>query len=544
MTLRPYQIEAKEAIYRYFSCSGGNPLVVAPTGSGKSVMIADLIAEICQNYDNQHIISLTHVQELISQNVAALQRRWPQAPVGIYSASLRRKEIRQITFASIQSVFKIPDKIGYRQLCIIDEAHLLSTDAEGMYRRFLAGLTAINPRLRIIGFTATPYRLKSGLLHHGDNALFTDICYDIPMTRLLKEGYLARLSSKPSVTQADMKGVATVAGDFSQVQASNRLELITEQALNEVCSLASGRRSWLIFCSGVQHAMIVRDALRRRNIPTEAVTGETPKAEREAVIQAYRSGALQAITNANVLTTGFDAPATDLIVLLRATKSPGLYVQMLGRGMRISLGKENCLVLDYAGNIERFGPVTHLTPPDTRRTGTRNTHKQPCRVCPICRSAAPWEAEFCEDCGEVFKRERTIKHETVASEADLISDAPVEETKWVDVTGTLYARHNKKGGLPSLRVSYQHGLTSTNEFICLEHPGFAGNKARRWWMNRANDPPETIDDALERTAELPTPTRIRIRKSGKYNEVVDYDFTERSAPGTHQSTQGNFELGR
>jgi len=480
---------------------------------------------------------LSHVKELLEQNHGKIKAFWPDAPAGLYCAGLGEKRSRDaITVASIQSVYRKPHIFGWRDLVLIDEAHLLSPDSDSMYQAFIAGLKEINPRVKVVGLTATAYRLKSGMLHEGANRLFTDIAVEITLQELLEAGHIASLISKSSLVQADLSGVSLVAGEFNARESETAMdkETLTQAALDEVIPLASGRKTWLFFCSGVAHAEHVRDALQARGIDTATVTGETPADEREAILRAFKAGELKAVTNANVLTTGFDAPNIDLIVLLRPTTSPGLYCQILGRGMRTSPGKENCLVLDYAGNIERHGPITHVQPP--RSSGTRGKterSQRTCLICPACRMASPLDARECAECGRGFEPPERIKHDTQASTAEVMRTGPQarDAGQWVDVTWISYTKHEKNGKIPTLRVDYECGMETYKEWICIAHPpGFARSKAEEWWRRRSG--PEfpanwdRLSYALEWAKLLKRAYRIKIAKDGKFWRIAAYDFAQ------------------
>jgi DNA repair protein RadD len=190
LSLRPYQRAAIEALYDYFSASSGNPLVVMPTGTGKSLCIAGFTREAIAAYGDTRVLILTHVKELIQQNFMTMLRAWPEAPAGIYSAGLSRRDIHaQILFAGIQSIHRHARQVQRCDLVLIDEAHLLGRGDSGMYRSFLAQLNEINAGLlKVVGFTATPYRLDSGMLHEGKDRLFTDIAFQVPVLEMIQQG--------------------------------------------------------------------------------------------------------------------------------------------------------------------------------------------------------------------------------------------------------------------------------------------------------------------------------------------------------------------
>lgn len=523
LDLRDYQRDAIESIYRYFEGARGNPLIVIPTAGGKSLVMAAFIRGVLSAYPDQRILVLTHVRELIEQNHAELLALWPQAPAGIYCAGFGRREIdARILFAGIQSVHARAPEIDHCDLVLVDEAHLLGCDARSMYRRFLAGLAAINPHLKVIGLTATPYRLDSGLLHKGKDAVFTDIAYEISVRALIDAGYLAPLVAKPTATQIDVSRVATRGGEFvarALEEAADRSD-ITEAACEEIVRCAGNRKSWLVFCSGVQHAEHVRDALSARGIACATILGETPAAERERLVAGFKAGEIRCLTNANVLTTGFNAPGVDLLAMLRPTQSTGLYVQMMGRGCRLAPGKDNCLVLDFAGNIARHGPIDAVNPRGA--SDAAGLGEAPHKTCPGCESSVPAATLTCPVCGYAFDPPEP----KISARASELAPVSSGKPQWVPVANVTYRLHTKPGKPPSLRVNYRSGLLQHSEWVCFEHPGFARQLAQRWWAARAPalPCPHKVADALAQTHALRTPRAIAVRPKGAFTEIVGVRF--------------------
>lgn len=525
LSLRPYQRAAIEALYDYFGGYTGNPLVVMPTGTGKSVVIAGFIREAIAAYGDTRVLVLTHVKELIQQNFMALLRAWPEAPAGIYSAGLSRRDIRaQILFAGIQSIHRHARQVQRCDLVLIDEAHLLGRSDSGMYRSFLAQLNEINAGLlKVVGFTATPYRLDSGMLHEGKERLFTDIAFQVPVLEMIQQGYLCPVVPKHTETQLDVGGVGTRGGEFiaKDLEAAVDRDEVTRAAVAEIVQHGEGRGYWLVFCAGVAHARHVRDAIREHGISAETVTGDTPAPERDGILAAFKAGRLRCVTNSNVLTTGFDAPGTDLIALLRPTKSVGLYVQMVGRGTRLAEGKDDCLVLDFAGNTARHGPID--TVDGRKKEKSEEPGEAPIKVCPECQTINHASVRHCIECDHEFPPPEVKVAAKSASNALLSTQ---EQAAWCEVTGIRYARHEKPGKPASLRVTYECGLASHSEWVCFEHTGYPREKACTWWRRRAPQlpPPNTVDDALVATAALRPPIAIQVRPTGQYTEIVATRF--------------------
>lgn len=522
LSLRPYQSAAIQGIYDYFGRATGNPLIVIPTAGGKSLVMARFAEGVLKAFPDQRLLIVTHVRELIQQNHAELLGLWPEAPAGIYSAGLKQRNLRApILFAGIQSIHKRVDDLQQCDLILIDEAHLIPRSSNTLYRRFLDGLKRLNPLLKVIGFTATPYRLDSGLLHEGEDALFTDIAYEVSVRELIDDGYLSPLLSKRMATELDLTGVGTRGGEFiaKDLEAAIDRDSITQSALDEIFAYGQDRTSWLLFCAGVDHAYHVRDAVRARGVSCETITGTTQNTERDQIIRDFKAGQIRCLTNANVLTTGFNAPAVDLIAMLRPTKSAGLYVQIVGGGCRLAPGKRDCLVLDFAGNIARHGPIDAIRP---KRPGKGEPEETPVKTCPECKSIVHAALRQCPDCGYLFAPPRP----ELDAEASQLAILSIERAEWVPVTRVHYARHEKPGKPPSLRVDYWCGLVAHSEWVCLEHDGYARQKAARWWERRApgHAVPSKIEEALSCTDRLRCPAEIAVRPNGRFTEIVGARF--------------------
>jgi DNA repair protein RadD len=523
MEFRSYQSEAIDGIFDYFVDNTGNPLVVMPTGTGKSIVIGGFTRRAWESWQDTRILILTHVKELIAQNFGALIRFWPEAPAGIYSAGLNKRDIgAQILFAGIQSIHKKAYHLQRVDLVLIDEAHLIGRSDGSMYKKFLEQLREINPHIKIIGFTATPYRMDSGKLHVGKDRIFTDIAVNVPILDMFEKGYLSPVTTNPTDTVLDATGVGTRGGDYiaSALEKAMMAGDNTEHAVAEIITLGASRGSWLMFCAGVNHALQVRDAIRAHGIECETVTGDTPPGERDRLLRSFKAGKLRALTNANVLTTGFDAPGVDLIALMRPTKSKGLYVQMVGRGTRLAPGKDDCLVLDFAGNVGRHGPIDMIEGDDAKEKGDGEA---PTKDCPECGETNYSGVRICVACGFEFppsEKEIDVK----ATDAAIISTQAVPV--WVDVDSVSYRAHEKPGKPTSLEVAYQCGVKRYREWVCVQHTGFPREKAAGWWRAHTADPlPATVADALALSENLRKPSSIRIRPVGKYTEIQSRRFT-------------------
>jgi len=533
---RSYQIECVGSLYRYFEQKKGNPVCALPTGTGKSIVIAMFLESTLKQWHRQKILVLTHVKELIQQNYGKLLQVWPSAPAGVNSAGLGQRDTTQgIIFAGIGSVAKHAVSFGRVDLIIIDEAHLVSPKDATMYRTFIQGLLAINPKLKVIGFTATPWRLGHGHIAEGEDALFTDVCFDITgleaFNRLIAEGFVSPLIPRQTNLLLDVDNVHMRGGDFipGELQSAIDRDDITARALREAFELGAGRKHWLIFAAGIEHANNIADMMTEMGETCHAIHSKMSDKERDRKIADFKAGRVRAVVNNNVLTTGFDFPAIDLIVMLRPTASTVLWVQMLGRGTRPSpeTGKENCLVLDFSGNTRRLGPINDPVLP--KRKG-KKAGDAPVKLCEACNTLNHASVRFCIFCGFEFQFDTKLKQE--ASTQDLIKgEMPVVEIFTVD--HVTFRQYDKQDRPPSIKVTYYCGLHSFSEYVCLEHEGYAARKARAWWRERAalagipgagSSVPETTAQGLFLVEHLPVATHLRIWINKKYPEILSQCF--------------------
>ncbi len=499
MELRPYQCEAVAAVYDFLRGRDDNPCVVIPTAGGKTPVMATICRDAVQLWHGRVII-LAHVRELLEQAAEKLRAVAPDLPVGIYSAGLNRRDLGYaITIAGIQSVYDKVESIGRADLVIVDEAHLIPPDGEGMYRTFLTGMKALNPLVRVIGLTATPFRMKSGTICAPDNIL-NAICYEVGLRELMVQGYLCPLRTKAGRLKPNTDELRVRAGEFiaNEVEAMMDEENLVLSACREIVGYTRDRKSVLIFASGVRHGQHVTEVLRTRHqVECGFVCGETLPFERDETLRRFRSGDFKYLCNVNVLTTGFDAPNIDCVALLRPTLSPGLFYQMTGRGFRLHPGKTDCLVLDFGGNVLRHGPVDALR---VAESSTGNG-EAPAKECPQCMEIIAAGYATCPACGHAFPPRQRQEHDATATNAGILSGQPARTD--YDVDEVFYSIHTKRGAPPeaprTMRVDYRIGFNEyVSEWVCFEHEGYARQKAVAWWRMRSLEPvPDSVDEAVD-----------------------------------------------
>ena len=531
MQLRKYQRNAIDDIYTWFkNHKTGHPVINMPGGSGKSVVIATFVKEALQQWPQTRVLMVVHSRELVRQNAAKLRVVWPGAPMGVYSAGLNKKQLGEpITFAGIQSVRNRASSIGHIDLCLIDEVHAVSATQNGTYRKFLNDLFAINPNIRLIGFTASPYRMGHGMITDGKDALFSDILEPVSIEELVYLGYLAPLKSKRTDKKLDTKGLKVRMGEYvaKDMQAQFNTDDNNAVVVSETIERAKDRKHWLFFCSGVEHCMAIVAELERNGIPATYVESGTPKKERDRRIAAFEASEYRAMCNVGILTTGWDFPALDCIVFLRSTKSPGLYLQSAVRGMRIHPGKENCLVLDFAGVVQEHGPITNVTPPPKKgeKAGTA-----PVKDCPECGEILHASVMTCPECGYIFpKEEKTLK----LHNDDIMGDAPLQ----MNVKSWGWRKHTSRtSGKSMLVVTYYGALSDkpVTEYLTVAHDGYAGMKALRTLASIVNSckiPHDEIDitkndlsQAAHKLEQAQPPAIIEYKMAGKFPRILNREW--------------------
>lgn len=526
LDLRPYQRAAIDGLYYYWaSKKGDNPLIVAPTGSGKSLIIAHLVKD-AMSFIGTRVLILTHVKELLEQNCAELLNLYPEADVGFYSASLKRKTLRHaITFAGIQSIHKKAfQMVPPPDLVIVDECHLIPRNESTRYNKFLADLKLANPGVKVVGLTATPYRLDSGWLHKGDGAIFDGIAYDIPVADLMEQGFLAPVVSKAGARKIDLSEVGHRGGEFIEselAKAASDPELVRE-TVAEIVQYGADRKAWLIFACGVIHANMLRDEFEAHCIEAHVVTGGDSMTERTDKIERFRRGEFKCLINVNVLTTGFNVPHVDLIGIVRATESAGLYVQIVGRGTRIAPGKTDCLVLDYGENVIRHGFIDKVKP---KIKGKVEDGTAPHKECPSCHTIQHAAMRNCIECGFAFPPP-VLNHGNRAYSGAMISTQVKAE--WINVDDVGYSKWRKEGKPDSIRVTYYCGLTKVSEWLCPDHGGYA---AERYIKRKPSLGAEanTTEEAMTECDHWNKPSRIKVKpndKNDKFFDIVQLDYSQ------------------
>lgn len=541
MKPRAYQQATIDALYDWFVKHPDHtsaPIVVSPTGSGKSILIAELVRLFFDTWPDQHprSIIITPSRELAEQNADKLARVLPShISIGYYSASVGQKcPDRDVIVATIGSIYRNAHLFGNIKMVIIDECHLVSPDGAGMYRQFLTEL-ATYCKFRTFGLTATPFRGNGVWLTSGTDPLFCGIAHETKIQTLIDQEFLSPLIRPvDALTMIDSSHVEIGStGDYKIDKLSDAVSGYLPQIASEAIKASRDRKKWIAFAPTVENAESFSALLNGLGVPSGVVCGETKKTERQKLIDDFRCGKLRCLVSVIALATGFDVPDIDCIIWIRPTISPVLYVQGAGRGMRIAPGKTDCLWLDFTDTTSRLGPVDAIK---GRGKGAATNSEAPFVVCNECGEAVrPANALVCPNCGAQLRNENEEEKYRGASNSAIMLHQVTPKIARYEITKVTYHKHHKEGSLDSMRVEYRSGFRIVaREWVCILHPGFAYQKAVNWVIKRLPSEKELkADNKLDSLIALcflhaKVPTAIIVNESSKYPEIVSFEWEEKS----------------
>lgn len=531
MALRNYQQNAVDYAIKWLEYKETPAIVSIATGGGKS----HIIAALAEHYQakNKRVAILAHRKELLAQNGSKLT-----IPHGYCSASLGDRDLHlPVIVGGIQTIAR--RQFAPFDVIIADECHRIPNNTEiSQYWDFINR----NAGAKLIGLTATPYRMSGGKLAWGE------IVYEADYSLLLKGGFVAPLTNKVKY-EPDLANIKVTAGEYNIDELSHYMEdpALIDLAVKHIIGYGLQRSSVLIFCVSVAHANLLNDAMKANGLSCAVISGETPSGERDKILQSFRDGNLKHLINCEILLEGFDAPNIDMIVCLRPTKSKSLHVQMLGRGVRLHPGKENCLIIDMGGNFKEHGGIAA---PYTE--SSKKERKVPTgRICPSCEEFCEARAKSCLSCGYVFEviDPAKAKHEY---EPDTTSEAISTPPEWHEVTGASYAIHiSRKKGTKSLRVTYNCPMVKygkIDEYLsCWHENDWVRNKAYQFFEQRghklgSDTKTYSDDDILWHAAKLKIPQKILVDYSEKHPRIKGYEWPkEQSGSGDPKGVDSSLE---
>lgn len=564
MGLRWYQEQAVAAVFDYLRENDGAPCVVLPTGSGKTHVIAELCKQTVVAYGGRALV-LAHVKELLEQSRDKLSLYLSPEMVGVYSAGLNERTTdTPVVVAGIQSVYKRATELGSFHLIVVDEAHLIPPEGYGRYRKFFDEEKKISPRARLVGLTATPYRLGSGWIvadRAKEERLLDSICYEVPIVELIKANVLSNVVSKDARSAPNFEHVKTTRGDFDEGEVEKILDgkNVLWSICKEIVEQTKDRRKVVVFCNRRESAKKCAAFIASQDPDheTAVVDGETGAGERAEIVRRFKNETgdsdlfgnvgkpLKYVCNVGVFTTGFDAPNVDCVALVRPTQSLTLYQQMVGRGLRVAEDKRDCLVLDFGGNIERHGPIDVAIPASAVGREARKKYFRKCGNCGAY--SKPWK-DFCENCGEPFPKNQNDPNANLSERSSgspiLSNEDEPPKVEEFSVDCVSYSAHYKKDSdkPPTFQVEYKRGefRRPLFEWLCVEHESrWARRRFENWWKSKSKvEPPTTVDDAVSwaNAGALATPKVVRtvLRSGSRFpeiewleaSEIPDFDPTQ------------------
>ena len=574
-TLRTYQQEAVDRTLDYFRKRRDPAVIVLPTGAGKSLVIAEL-AKIAIG----RVLVLAHVKELVEQNHLKYESYGLHA--GIYSAGLNQKDSEQkVIFGSIQSVAKAKDAFFKDfTLVVIDECHRVGLEPDSQYAKVITQLKLNNPRICILGLTATPYRLGLGWIYNyalrgelktQELRFFKHCIYDLPLEYMISNQYLTPpVQVDIPVTSYDFSELIEGGNAYTMAQLEEALHQqrrLTPLIIKNIIDITESdqRQGVMIFSSTVKHAQEIMNHLP----PGQArlVVGTTELSERDQIVHDFKQKAFKYLVNVSVLTTGFDAAHVDVIAILRPTESISLYQQIVGRGLRLDTDKKDCLVLDYTGmGHSIFSPeigekktasesvAVQVPCPECGfindfwgildddgkllehfgrkcRGGHVNTDNYeliPCgyrfrfKICTQCSAENDISARDCRSCGCVLIDPDTkLKQARLSKDAHVLTPDSIEMLERVDKKGTPY-----------LQVKYyDYDAQFVAEMHYLNNPTSLKKFSINFLRSHLRKPELNVDissasDAVELRAQLRMPSFIIARKQGKFWKITEKIFSE------------------
>jgi len=530
ITLRPYQSSAVQAVHDYLCKKTDNPCVCLPCASGKSVVMAALIRKWKQSMPWMRACILAHRKELVTQNAEKMVAVAPDFDIGMFSASIGRRDwYSSVLYASIDSIYQHAGKFTPWNVIFVDEAHRIPASGEGKYRRYISECRRFNAKLRVVGFTATPFRMDCGQICHRDHIL-NEICYNANIRDLIAEGYLCNLRSKSGVVQPDLSNVKKATrGDYILKELSGAVshKKLVIDAVDEAIAFinAENRQHVVVYCVDIAHCDMVRQAFAARGVQAVMVTGKTRSDDRDSIVAAFKRGKIRVLCNVQVFTEGFDSPNVDCVILLRPTQSKGLYSQMVGRGLRLDDDKSYCLILDFGRCIEAHGPIDLLDGPYVALATCQNcreTFSRAVRRCPACG----WEIPRREvEALEQSERERRM-HDGKPSNRSILSDEP--EIHPVDEV--FVTRHRKEGKPDSVCLTFRCGLKMFRYWLPLDHGGQPEWIAQAWYRKFFPDHKRqrvsvdhVLGDLLFPQEAKEAIRSVTVVRQKKYDQVVGFN---------------------
>lgn len=554
MDLRQYQFRTLDEVWSSLQVQL-NVLMVAPCSAGKTILFSKIIQRLLRENPAFRCLILVDREILVTQSADKLRGVAPELAlsIGIVCASVASaKEVHHpVTIASRQSLIGQLDRFPPVNLIILDEAHLVACPTDenpspDQYGKILSALRGYNSQMRIVGCTASPYRLGTGYIYgsrnkSGSRPYWTKVDSAITTVELLAGGYIAPLVGRVKLDGEilnDLAHVSMQGGEFNVGQLSDIMckTIHISSCVEAWQQYASDRKKTLVFCATIEHAERVAEAFNLAGISSCAIHSKLTAIDNMVRMEALNRGTMRVFTSVAKLTTGMDVVDIDCIVMARPTKSTALYQQCIGRGQRLADGKTDCLVIDLVGATKEFGvDMDNLRMNIPYGSGNGEA---PVKICPgehengtVCGQAVHASLKYCPHCSFEFPSTEQIEAAVGTLKKIEFNRVEIAEPVEYGVTHVSYQSHvSKNSGKELIKVSYECGVYSHfSEYLCLppDYSGYAVEKARSWWEDRSDEPfPDTCEEFLFLKEELAEPVKITVVKDGKFDRITKYTFAE------------------
>ena len=555
--LRYYQTEAVDAAI-FTMEQGENALLSIAQGCGKSIILAEIIRKLKQKKPIIRCVMFVPSANLLKQNLEEINSIAPDLKVGIFSASLNKKDLsKDITYSTYLSFNRLNvEKIPYVDFIIIDEVQNVSNKDVGSYREILKNLKLLNPNVKICGLSGTPYRNDgTGMITEGEYALFKDICYEYTLEQGINDGFLCPLTSKVSRQELDLSGVK-IGSNKDYLERDLDMLMSNQEKVNttarEALELAKDRHSLLWFCSSINHANMVYDKLKELGEKVAIVTGDTKQTERDTIFANYKSQQIRHIVSVDTLLVGINLPLTDCIVTIRPTKSTGLYAQAVCRGDRLHHSKTNCLILDFANWIKEHGSILDIKIKKKFNIETKKVENvvvkvlENTKMCPECRTVLKKTDLQCPICGYLYSKEEILNHNIKPSELDIMAKRTNYDI--IEVNSYDLVPWVAKSGNMCIKEVFVTDFGNIMSFHAVNN--YYTNKWLKEAINREDrDFVDIMDCEFDNNFDMfmsrfgqfndidsfteflngikpffKTPTRIQAEKDGRYYKVIEIDY--------------------
>lgn len=514
--LRPYQEQAIQTLWTGFRTKP-RQLCTLPTGSGKSFIITEICKRLAAvNYKSVLLLNRELLVEQFARDMSFL-------PFGVYAAGFGEKNKSQtITISMIQSCHK--QIFEDAKVIIVDEAH--SINEEGMYTRFIEA----HPNAKILGFTATPYNTNGYI--YGKDKFFPNRDFFRTLKSMISDGYLVPPKSVCPINEQFDTSQLRVRGDDYVLEDLTRLVSDTKKATKQVfdaLSRLTDRKKVIWVCLNVEHAEIVKKEIEKFE-KCAIIHSKQKTGVQEAYREIFERGSCRHMVSVMMMTEGYDHPAVDAIVILRPTKSARLYVQIVGRGLRLSEGKTDCKVLDYGEVIKNLGSVFDPFVEKDRKRKANDENEQTIffasseKLCKNCFSLMDIKSRVCLDCGSEshFDYEKNLKEKAAARDI-------IMAEREVVINRVMFYQHESSAGNKCVKISYQGNLMTYSQYFTA-HP-FSWGKCRPVMKELTGWDFDVFDECYDNLNELiveKVPESVSIKRDGKYDRITKITFKDKA----------------